>query len=57
MLGHWHNSCIPMQTRAPPVVSPRIHHYRATRRVITMEFVEGIKVTDTDALRSSGIDA
>jgi predicted unusual protein kinase regulating ubiquinone biosynthesis (AarF/ABC1/UbiB family) len=41
----------------PSVVIPRIHHDWSTRRVITMEFVDGIKVTDTDALRNSGLDA
>jgi aarF domain-containing kinase len=35
---------------------PRIHWEYTTRRVLVMEFVEGIKISDTDALRASGID-
>jgi predicted unusual protein kinase regulating ubiquinone biosynthesis (AarF/ABC1/UbiB family) len=38
------------------VIIPRIHHGLSTRRVITMEYVEGIKVTDVAALQRSGID-
>jgi predicted unusual protein kinase regulating ubiquinone biosynthesis (AarF/ABC1/UbiB family) len=38
------------------VIIPRVHHRLSTRRVITMEFVDGIKVTDVEALRRSGID-
>ena len=38
------------------VVIPEIHHELSTRRVIVMEFVSGIKVTDIDGLRESGID-
>jgi predicted unusual protein kinase regulating ubiquinone biosynthesis (AarF/ABC1/UbiB family) len=40
----------------PSVVIPEIHHDMSTRRVITMEFVSGIKVTDIEELRASGID-
>jgi predicted unusual protein kinase regulating ubiquinone biosynthesis (AarF/ABC1/UbiB family) len=38
------------------VVIPRIYHDLTTRRVLTMELVEGIKVTDVDALAQAGID-
>lgn len=38
------------------VVIPGIHHELCTRRVITMEFVSGIKVTDIEKLRESDID-
>jgi predicted unusual protein kinase regulating ubiquinone biosynthesis (AarF/ABC1/UbiB family) len=38
------------------VVIPRIYHDLTTRRVLTMELVEGIKVTDLGALERAGID-
>ncbi len=41
----------------PSVVIPEIYHDWSTPRVITMEYLEGIKVTDTEALAASGIDA
>ena len=38
------------------VVVPRIYHELSTRRVLTMELIEGIKVTDVDGLARAGID-
>jgi predicted unusual protein kinase regulating ubiquinone biosynthesis (AarF/ABC1/UbiB family) len=38
------------------VIIPRIYWEYTTRRVLTMEYVEGIKVTDVEALRRAGID-
>jgi predicted unusual protein kinase regulating ubiquinone biosynthesis (AarF/ABC1/UbiB family) len=38
------------------VVIPRIYRDLTTRRVLTMELVEGIKVTDLAALERAGID-
>ena len=38
------------------VVIPEIYHQLSTKRVITMEFVSGIKVTDIEQLKASGID-
>jgi len=35
---------------------PRIHRDLSTRRVLTMEFVEGIKVTDVAGLRAAGLE-
>jgi predicted unusual protein kinase regulating ubiquinone biosynthesis (AarF/ABC1/UbiB family) len=35
---------------------PRIHWEYTTRRVLVMEFVEGIKISDSDALRRAGFD-
>ncbi|HEY7269365.1 MAG TPA: AarF/UbiB family protein [Dehalococcoidia bacterium] len=35
---------------------PAIYWEYSTRRVLTMEFIEGIKVTDVQALRAAGID-
>jgi predicted unusual protein kinase regulating ubiquinone biosynthesis (AarF/ABC1/UbiB family) len=40
----------------PSVAVPEIHDDLSTRRVITMELVGGIKVTDTKALHAAGID-
>jgi predicted unusual protein kinase regulating ubiquinone biosynthesis (AarF/ABC1/UbiB family) len=38
------------------VVVPKIYHELTTRRVLTMELLEGIKVTDVAALARAGID-
>jgi predicted unusual protein kinase regulating ubiquinone biosynthesis (AarF/ABC1/UbiB family) len=40
----------------PGVIVPCIHRDLSTRRVLTMEFLDGIKVTDVDGLRAAGID-
>jgi aarF domain-containing kinase len=37
------------------IVVPRIYWEHTARRVLTMEFVEGIKITDMDALAAAGI--
>ena len=38
------------------VVVPRIHREWSTGKVITMELLEGIKITDAKALRAAGLD-
>jgi ubiquinone biosynthesis protein len=38
------------------VVVPRIHWQYTTPRLLVMEFMDGIKVTDVEALRNAGID-
>ena len=38
------------------VVVPRIYREFSTRRVLTMELIEGIKITDVAALERAGID-
>lgn len=38
------------------LVVPRIFHELTSRRVLTMELVDGIKVTDLEALAAAGID-
>ena len=38
------------------MVIPRIYHELSSRRVLTMELVEGIRVTDVEALARAGID-
>jgi predicted unusual protein kinase regulating ubiquinone biosynthesis (AarF/ABC1/UbiB family) len=35
---------------------PRIHWEYTTRRVLVMEFIEGIKISDAAALRAAGVD-
>ena len=40
----------------PTVRIPKILHEHCTRRVITMEFVEGVKVNDRDGLERADID-
>ena len=39
------------------VAVPRIHWELTTRRVLVMDFVEGIKITDVDGLRAAGLEA
>lgn len=38
------------------VVVPRIHRELSSRKVITMDFIEGIKISNVAALRAAGID-
>jgi ubiquinone biosynthesis protein len=38
------------------VVVPRIYWEHTTRRVLVMEYVDGVKITDIDAIRAMGID-
>ena len=40
----------------PAIRVPRMNHELSTRRVIVMELVSGIKVTDVDTLKAVGID-
>ncbi len=42
--------------RRDDVVVPRIHHEYSARRVLVMEFMEGIKITEIGALRAAGVD-
>lgn len=38
------------------VVVPGIYWQRSSRRVLTMDFLQGTKITDVEALRTAGID-
>ena len=38
------------------VVVPRIYWQRSSRRVLTMDYLDGIRITDVEALRAAGID-
>lgn len=40
----------------PNVIVPAIHREWSTKRVLVMERLEGIKITDVEALRACGID-
>ncbi len=40
----------------PAVIVPRVYHEYTTRRVLTMELVEGIKITKVAELKRKGID-
>jgi ubiquinone biosynthesis protein len=40
----------------PEVVVPRIFWNLTSRRVLVMEFIKGIKITDVEALKAAGID-
>src|SRR5260370_32363644 len=40
----------------PSVIIPEVYREFTTRRVLTMELVEAMKITDTDALERAGID-
>jgi predicted unusual protein kinase regulating ubiquinone biosynthesis (AarF/ABC1/UbiB family) len=41
---------------AEDIVVPRIHWQLSTQRVLTMEYVDGIKISDVAGLRAAGID-
>jgi predicted unusual protein kinase regulating ubiquinone biosynthesis (AarF/ABC1/UbiB family) len=45
-----------MLSHRDDVVVPEIVWEHTTRRVLCMEFLEGIKITDVDALRAAGVD-
>ncbi|MDA0302053.1 MAG: AarF/UbiB family protein [Chloroflexi bacterium] len=38
------------------VLVPKIYWERSSRRVLTMDFIEGIKISDVDALKAAGVD-
>ena len=40
----------------PDIIVPKIYWEHTTRRVLTMEFLEGIKITDMAAMEAAGID-
>jgi len=40
----------------PDVAVPRIHWHWTRRRVLVMEYVDGIKISDAEALRGAGVD-
>jgi ubiquinone biosynthesis protein len=42
--------------RFPTIHVPYVDDERSSARVLTAEFVEGVKISDTDALRAAGLD-
>jgi len=40
----------------PRIAVPRIHHEATARRVLTMEWIDGVKLTNLEAVRQLGID-
>jgi len=40
----------------PRIAVPAIHHHATSRRVLTMEWIEGVKLTNLEAVRELGID-
>ncbi len=40
----------------PRIAVPRIHHEATSRRVLTMEWIDGVKLTNLDAVRALGVD-
>jgi ubiquinone biosynthesis protein len=38
------------------IVAPRVYHEFTTPRLIVMEFVDGISITDVEGLRAAGVD-
>jgi predicted unusual protein kinase regulating ubiquinone biosynthesis (AarF/ABC1/UbiB family) len=40
----------------PDVCVPRIHWPYSSRRVLTLEWIDGIKLTDTEQIKSAGLD-
>jgi predicted unusual protein kinase regulating ubiquinone biosynthesis (AarF/ABC1/UbiB family) len=54
--GHNAETVARMFAGRDDVVVPRIHWQLTTRRVLVMEFIDGIKITDVAGLRSAGLD-
>ena len=40
----------------PLIAVPRIYHQATSRRVLTMEWIEGVKLTNLEAVRGIGVD-
>ncbi len=40
----------------PRIAVPRIYHQATSRRVLTMEWIEGVKLTNLEAVRGIGVD-
>jgi len=57
-INEGHNAELIARNFAPrrDIIVPSIHWEHTTRRVLVMEFLEGIKITDVDALQAAGID-
>ncbi|MEB3322353.1 MAG: AarF/UbiB family protein, partial [Synechococcaceae cyanobacterium] len=40
----------------PRIAVPAIHHHATSRRVLTMEWIDGVKLTNLEAVRGIGVD-
>ena len=54
--GHAAEEIAALLAAREDVVVPRIYWERSSRRVLTMDYLDGIKITDVDELRAAGID-
>ena len=54
--GHNAEACAANFAGQDDIVVPKIYWEHTTKRVLIMEFVDGIKITDFDAIDAAGID-
>ena len=45
-----------LHSHNPRIAVPRIHRHATARRVLTMEWIDGVKLTNLEAVRALGID-
>ncbi|MEB3207800.1 MAG: AarF/ABC1/UbiB kinase family protein [Synechococcus sp.] len=45
-----------LHSHNPRIAVPRIYHQATSRRVLTMEWIEGVKLTNLEAVRGIGVD-
>ena len=45
-----------LHSHNPRIAVPRIYHHATARRVLTMEWIDGVKLTNLDAVRAIGVD-
>ncbi len=54
--GHNAEAAASLFQGRPEIKIPAVHWEWTTRRVLVMEFVDGIKITDLEGLRAAGVD-
>ncbi|MQA00162.1 MAG: hypothetical protein GEU80_12700 [Dehalococcoidia bacterium] len=54
--GHAAEALADLLADRPDAVIPRIYWDRSSRRVLTMDYIEGIKISDVPALEAAGVD-
>ncbi|MEY3736112.1 MAG: hypothetical protein RLZZ624_1171, partial [Cyanobacteriota bacterium] len=45
-----------LHSHNPRIAVPAIHHHATSRRVLTMEWIDGVKLTNLEAVKELGID-
>lgn len=45
-----------LHSHNPRIAVPRIYHHATSRRVLTMEWIDGVKLTNLEAVRALGVD-